>query len=313
MESPIALYTIDRFTNEETKGVNIDEYLNDDIIKIINRLASLVGAPEYQKTPVFKKRTEGRRREQTRTITAEDWETMRNFKATKLKKNEDGIEKSIDELRMLLNKIIQKNYDDIHDKIIELLKKILDDNAEEAELMKVGASIFEIGSMNKFWAKLYAKLYKDIIDIFPVMHSIYEKNLESFLQLFEDIKYVSSEVDYDAFCLNNKENFRRRSMSSFLVHLMNNDVIEVDRIGNIVLSLIEKFENMFENEENKNIVDEIGENICILVKESGDRLVDEFDSYGKIDTFVHSIADIDYRKKAGLSSKIVFKFMDIIE
>ena len=63
--------------------------------------------------------------------------------------------------------------------------------------MKVGKSIFEIGSMNKFWSTLYAKLYKDLIHIFPIMKQISEKSFESFLTVFEVIRYVDAEKDYD--------------------------------------------------------------------------------------------------------------------
>ena len=60
-----------------------DDNISDATIEIINKLAAKVGAPTYQKTPVFSKREHGRRRYAKTTITAADWEEMRNFKSTK--------------------------------------------------------------------------------------------------------------------------------------------------------------------------------------------------------------------------------------
>ena len=51
------------------------------------------------------------------TITRADWEAMRNFKPTQLTRNESGIEKDIDSLRMLLNKITKTNYPTMKEKI----------------------------------------------------------------------------------------------------------------------------------------------------------------------------------------------------
>ena len=56
---------------------------------MINQLAAKVGAATYQKTPIFHKKERPRRRRcPPQMITAADWEEMRNFKSTKLDKNE---------------------------------------------------------------------------------------------------------------------------------------------------------------------------------------------------------------------------------
>ena len=297
-------------------SITSDANVTEDTIKIINALASHVGAPEYQRTPIFKKRNEGRnhhnRRPQRTVITNADWEEMRNFKTTVLEKNEEGIEKEIDSLRMLLNKITSQNYNDMRDNIIKLLTKIIDSNPPEAELLKVGESIFDIGCLNKFWSKLYAQLYKDLIDIFPIMSSIYKKNFESFLGLFDTIRFISAEEDYDKFCEVNKENQKRRAISSFFVHLMKNNVLKTEKVINLINILMEKFNSCISQEGMRNEVDEIGENMCILIKEANELLSDH-ESFQTISDFVESVADMDHRKYNSLTSKIVFKFMDLCD
>ena len=44
------------------RTIHPDGYIGSDIVDIINTLASHVGAPEYQRTPIFKKRDNHRDR-----------------------------------------------------------------------------------------------------------------------------------------------------------------------------------------------------------------------------------------------------------
>ena len=98
---------------------------------------------------------------------------------------EEGVEKDIDELRGLLNKLTSKNYDDMQKNILTSLTNIINKNCKEADLEKIGEAIFEIGSINKFWSALYAKLYKSILNAFPLMNTIYQKNFN--YSLYEQI------------------------------------------------------------------------------------------------------------------------------
>jgi len=299
-------YTLEDFGHiADTSSYELDQ----NSINMINKLATLVGAPSYQRTPIFKNKGhnkhEGRRRHVERKVTTADWEEMRNFKATNLKNNKEGIDKKIDDLRTLLNKITSSNYKDIHSKIIILLTKIIEEDPEEDELVKVGESIFNIGSSNKFWSKLYAQLYKDLLTSFPVMKPICNKNFVSFLGLFENIRYVSAEEDYDEFCAVNKENSKRRSISSFFVQLMKNDVIAPDKILNVIVVLKLKFMEYIMIEGKKNEVDEIGENLVIMIREG------TFSNREEIKEFVTSVASMKSKNYKSLTSKTVFKFMDL--
>ena len=78
-------YDLDFFNNFEGT-IKINE-LSDEVIQKINKLSKRVGAPSYQKTPVFKRNNyrhnhlpKNLRKE---NITQEDWNTIRNFKKTK--------------------------------------------------------------------------------------------------------------------------------------------------------------------------------------------------------------------------------------
>ena len=75
-------YTL-QFINSYLNNVMLSE-LSDGIIKIINNISEEVGAPTYQKTPIF----QNREKKKKSKLTPEDWEELRNYKATELMKNE---------------------------------------------------------------------------------------------------------------------------------------------------------------------------------------------------------------------------------
>lgn len=307
-------YTLNDF---KRVSLNNNYEISDETITVVNKLATLVGAPTYKRTPVFTKpimRRERPRRAKV-TITASDWEEMRNFKVTELKKNEEGIDKKIDDIRNLLNKITSKNFDSIKTNIIDMLNNIINSDVDKNELLKVGESIFEIGCMNKFWAKLYADLYKELMESFPVMRDICMQNFNSFSTLFDNIRYVSEE-NYDEFCLVNKENNKRRAISSFFVHLMKEGVIEADKIANIIVNLSEKFIEYIKTDGMKNQVDEISENLFILIKEGIDTIESNNsleEIHEKITTFVSDVTSFKTKDYKSFTSKTLFKFMDLVE
>ena len=300
-------YNIFDFYKISTQG--FDYELSDVTINIINSLSKRVGAPTYQKTPVFKKRDRRPKKE----ITGDDWKEMRDFKKTELKRNEEGIELEIDRIRNHLNQITENNYELMKSYISEILLKIIRTSPERSELLKVGKSIFVIGSMNKFWSKLYAKLYKDLIEKFPIMYDISIENFNEFNKLFETIRYVSFDENYDLFCDINKENEQRRSMSCFFVHLMNNKVIKPENMIKLVLKLKEKFLKYINVINKKNEVIEIIENLCIIIKEGQDKLENNDDFWDMITNFINEYSECDYKKYKSFPSKCTFTLMDLYE
>lgn len=300
-------YNIFDFYSILKEGLDIE--LSDTTITIINSLSKRVGAPSYQKTPVFKKRDRRPKSE----ITGDDWKEMRNFKRTELKRNEEGIELEIDRIRNHLNQITKNNYELMKSYISDILLKIIRTNPDRSEILKVGKSIFVIGSMNKFWSKLYAKLYKDLIEKFPIMYEISIENFNEFTTLFENIRYISSDENYDLFCDINKENEQRRSMSCFFVHLMNNKVIQPENMIKLVINLKEKFLEYINIENKKNEVIEIIENLRIIIKEGQDKLENYDDFWDMITYFINEYSECDYKKYKSFPSKCTFTLMDLYE
>lgn len=318
MTSILADFQYDLSHFPRPNQVDANKFLDQNIIDIINKLASKVGAATYQKTPVFKQtRNHSRPPRQRQVISGDDWDEIRNFKTTELTKKEEGVDKDIDELRGLLNKLTSNNYDEMEKNIMASLTIIIDKNCKEEDLEKIGEAIFEIGSINKFWSAVFAKLYKTILVTFPSMNNIYQKNFNSFLLLFNNIRYVSAEEDYDEFCKINKENEKRRSMGSFFVHLMNNDVIAELAIFNLIKQLKETMLSFMDMENKKMEVNEFSENIVILITGGKKRLmastVETQFGWSECTKFIKIMTNKSVKKHISLTNKVVFKFMDLEE
>jgi hypothetical protein len=319
-------YSLEDFRNIRFEGFNFT--LPEDTITLISNLSLEVGSPTYVKTPNFQKqdisknmagdsllnKNNNRRRNKTReVVNDEDWESIRNFQSTKIEQKE-GVEIKINDIKLLLNKLTDKNYAENKDKILAIMAEY----NEYDDLFKIGTTIFEIASNNKFYSKIYADLYTEIMGQFEIMKDIFEKSISEFLELFNDIQYVDPKVDYNLFCKINVDNERRQSLSLFFVNLMINGVIKRSRILNIIKNLLTQVKTFISKENKKNEVDELTENISILYKkelfEEDDFNDEELDINGvKLNDYIEVLANSKVKNYLSFTNKSLFKFMDMVE
>ena len=138
------------------------------------------------------------------------------------------------------------------------------------------------------------------------------ENFNSFMSVFENIRFIEKSGDYDLLCEVNKENEKRRGLSSFFVHLMNNNVIQVNEIILVINLMINKMKiEMCENKK-KPIVDELGENLQVIIL-NGKNILSKDNEWGNIKKFILWISELNIKDFEGLSSKTVFKFMDLYD
>lgn len=302
-------YSLSDFKNKENSG-NIPE-LESLVIEKINKLANRVGAPSYQKTPVFKRYTYSKKKKVNENITSDDWETIRNFKTTTLDKNMEGLEAQMDQIRSYLNKLTNDNYNDISNEIKLVIKDIVDQN-EENYLSKIGVSIFEIGSANRFLSKVYVKLYKELIETYPIMKNVCTSNFNSFQSLFETFDSCDANEDYDRFCEVTKQNEKRKALSKFLMICVEYEIIEMERMEKIILDFIKKINIYIQEKEKETAVDEIVANLTIMILSSLTTF-NNMESKSKIFKDIEILSTLNVKEYPGLSNKTLFKFLDIVE
>lgn len=289
-------YTLSDY-DEIKMNYNIDE-LNKASIDIINSISKKVGAPTYRKTPVFKKK-------KTDNLSYKDKNINTSFKKTKFEEKEDENMINRDRIRGLLNKLTNNNYAEISQEIILNIRHFVF-SKNQIILLSIGSAIFDISSENKFWVKLYAKLFHELIDNFPIMRDIFTDNFNKFMSIFDNVEVCSVE-DYDNFCKVNKNNAKRRALTLFYTNLYKLDLLTNTDIFTLLNKL---FEKMLLNEHTKELYEEIFENISIIVNSLGENLSrsNEWDDVSQKLTDIHKLLS-----KNNKSKKIIFKLLDIFD
>jgi hypothetical protein len=326
MSAKVLKYSLDEVNNIIFQG--FDYSLPEATLKIISELSLQVGSPDYVKTPVFQKRENLIKSEKDNTLfkkkkgraveitSDEDWNTIRNFKSIKIEEK-TGIDIHIDNIRIYLNKLTDKNYSEISCKIIDVIDKLIEDNNDNADLLRISSIIFDIASTNRFYSKVYADLYSELSVKYEIMKSIFQENLDKFTELFDTIEYVDPGVNYDKFCQNNKSNEKRKALCCFYINLMINGMISKSTIMLITRNLLEKITIFINQEDKKNEVEEITENIALLYKKEmyKDNITDSYPLIdgNNINEIIYKISNSKIKDYKSLTNKSLFKFMDMID
>ena len=338
-------YSLNKF--QETIFYGFEFTIPDKTVALINELASQVGSQTFVRNTVFSKKEleEGvvfgqmgassnfrlggggganRRRRGNKNMESnnDDWESLRTFQATKILEK-SGIDLHIDSLRSLLNKISDKTYLDIQEKIVLKMDEVLaEPDFDEEVSTKVSTAFYDIAANNKFFSKIYADLYANIATKYPFMKTHFNSKYATFIDDFKNMTFVDAKVNYDLFCEANKLNENRKANTQFFVNLASNGFLEKKLVVMNLKDLLELVMSMINQTDKKNEVDEITENVAILYKKDLiDAVLDDSDCDEEdYEISGDSIADtvtILARSKAkdfkSLSNKAIFKYMDLVE
>ena len=274
-----------------------------------------------------------------------EWETILSFQKTDIKKKE-GIELSIDNIRSFLNKLTDKTYDKIIASILkeidELFKACNDDTADEhstvSVMNRVALSIFTTASSNSFYSEIYARLFHDLMArekepehaAYSVFRDIFEKNLASFMSLFDTIEYCDPKKNYDKFCDINKANEKRKAMSQFIVNLMKIGIVEKTQVLALMKQIQDLMYSNMRQEGKTNEVDELAENLYIMVKHSHmvfkakasggggggggtDRDNEAVELFKTRVEQINEISKLKIKSKPSITNKTIFKHLDMLD
>ena len=244
----------------------------------------------------------------------EDWNKIRQFKNTKVEYKE-GIEKSFTDIRALMNKLSSKNYDSQKDTIFSALDEVCGEGStvSEENQARVLTIILDIVCGNKFYSELYADLYKVLVNRFEIFRNSLDQIVTRYLETLEKIHYVDHNVDYDGFCNYTKTNDLRKSNASFIVHLMKKDVLSKNTVTSILSNLVDLLNSYIDEENRTNEFDEITENLFLIIMQSKGFIEKEPIWTTSILPSVQYFSKQNAKEHKSLSSRAVFKYMDIME
>jgi hypothetical protein len=337
-------YNLKDITDISFSGFSYE--ISEEHATIINYLCSQVGSQglltnvfqksdssrvtENSNSPnaIFKNNNKKRRGNKGMEINAEDWESLRTFQTTKIEQK-IGIDNDIDQIRLLLNKLTDRTFLDMREKIIEKIDKItslknsleettLEWNNLEEDYKKVGNMIYETASTNKFYSKIFADLFAELISRYVWLKDIFNDKYNNIMEQYKNILYIDPDEDYDKFCDMNKVNEKRKAVTSFFVNLALNGLVEKKYIVKILKDLLEIVMNLIIEQNRKYEVDELTENIAILFNKDIIDSIDYNDSALLINnkTIIETItmlAKCKVKDYVSLSNKAIFKYMDLID
>lgn len=257
----------------------------------------------------------GKRDTQNTTSSAhtEDWGLMRSFKTTKIEVK-TGADKTINDLRIHLNKMSASNYAKQRDTIIAEIRNYLEsENATHETTQKVSSAIFQIVSTNKFLSELYSDLYIELIREFPLFGELLHEFIVSFFETIHTIEYVDPEVNYDEFCRITKANDRRKSTTTFIANTMMKGAVSVNTVMNLLAVFINAANTNIRTPDRAFHAEEITENIFILVSLCYGELKTQPEwthSFNIIRTLSNQKIDETF---PSITNRVMFKFMDILD
>ena len=208
----------------------------------------------------------------------------------------------------------------MREKIVEKIDKICLESTNDEYVTKIGLTLYEMCSTNKFYSKIFATLFSGLSVKYMWLKPIFDEKYTNIMSQYIDILYIDSEKDYDGFCDMNKKNDKRRSVTTFFMNMANNGFIEKIGVVRILKQLLEIVYNNIDSNDKKNEVDELTENISILFDKSiihdvlKNNLLEDLSIDGKtiIET-IKCLANYKSKEHPSLSNKSIFKFMDLLE
>lgn len=290
--------------------------LASNILQIIHGLEKEIGVtnePAYEKRSGSNKPKRNHGNGGAFRKMDEPWETVPALKATVLEVAREGFEKQLSDVRICLNKLSTKTYLTLTGKIMDDIREIMSDDAQIENATKIVEFIFEIASTNKFYSELYAQLYKELIERFPIFENMIEPFLEKYMESIHDIRVVDQNVDYNGFCENNKKNEKRKATSMFIVNLLKNEVVCKETVMSIIVKLQKFICEYIEMDGKTGEVEEITENLFLLITTTACALNTETVWKMEIDPYVRTVSGYKSKDKKSLSSRAIFKYMDIVD
>lgn len=233
-----------------------------------------------------------------------DWQLIRSFQSTKIEHN-TGIQAEMDQLRLMLNKLTDKTFLDLREKILAKLQSIHAQYALSADLVVVSDMLFQVCSSNKFYSKVFADMFAEMASMHEWIMKSFHVQYDQIMQLYRSVEYVDADVNYDGFCDMNKENEKRRAVTLFYVHLSSNGFIGKAGLLHVLKQLMFLVTNWITLPNKKNEVDELSELIALLFQQD---IPDQ-----EIKGMVVHLSRQKTKDYISLSNKCLFKFMDLSE
>lgn len=297
-------YSLDFINSFIKNNLDVKNSINPDVMAIIAEITKVVSSPSYNKFPDF--------------VNKKIYKNLEYIKRKNEKKNE--LEKSVDILRNLLNKLTDKTYRKLSEEIdtnIEKITILLDSDKESKESKEinhlthyesVNNIIFSTFFISKFNSKLYCQLYIDKLQKYRFIESQLFQYVETDLPILYEKIEVCNTVKFDEIDRINKSNDKVKARLIFYCNCAKYDIINIMCISETVLTYLQHLNTNIAIQNNKPYCEEIVELICLAlttVYDNNGEIEDDESIYKEIQKIINTDTD------TSVSNKMILKFKNL--
>ena len=217
-------------------------------------------------------------------------------------------------IRTYLNKTTDKTKSDMYVKITNILSQIIHPDMVPENMVRLSDAIYEISSANKFYSKLFAGMYVDLVQEYPKLTGTLDAKMQRFtdLSMFDAIAINTDTTSYEQSCKNNKNNDMLKAETTFLGHILT-ITYKFDAITNVLIELADRIDASKMDAAAKNNNHEVIEYVYILFKLLKVTHTDEASASAKPHAKVLALSKCKAKECPGLASKLIFKCMEMME
>lgn len=282
---------------------NLNEYILDsNISNKISELSDLLNINTNRNKNVKKEK-----RPCDETI---KWNKKELFKPTIMEKKE-GLEEELDNLRSLLNKLVDINFDEQKEKIIECIKVIVNfENEDKYE--RIIQRFFHVIINNGRYSKAYSKVFSILLDNYISFEEYQSEFINNYNKSINKIEYMNPDEDYDEYCRINKQNIQRKSLLSFIISCVECEIYSFNELLQIINCLFDMLDNNLKNDSEQYINEEVVENIFTFLQNGKNLILNEVCKYNILEKIKH-YSKLNTKENPGYSNRMKFKMMDILD
>lgn len=320
-------YTLNDYEQIKTEQIEND-ILSEQTIQDFEKLYELVNeyiatlppvtTNEYTNYDKKKHRKHYKHHNNRKYDNSGQWVQQTPFKATTLEKKE-GIDAKYSDMRSTLNKITLKNKETLLPKVIETVHFIMNEEGSDSEdenlqeqdsYSRITDVLLDIVKKIKNGHEIYVIVLKEMIQCYPSFVTQISEFVTTYRNTYDDIIDIDANDNYDGYCDLVKQNDYRRSNSSFMISLTQQNLVCENELITIIDSLFEKVLNNIDNEQKTVLIEEITENLSIFIIHSHSFLKTN-SQWGALIEKLNKCSKLKAKDHKSISSRIVFKYMDI--
>lgn len=244
------------------------------------------------------------------------WAQQVPFKVTTLEKKE-GMDVKYSDMRSTLNKITLKNQETLLPKVIEIVNYIMNEDDSDSEdfqeqdsYSRITGVLLDIVKKIKNGHQVYVNVLKEIIQCYPSFVTQISEFVTTYRNTYDDIIDIDANDNYDGYCDLVKQNDYRRSNSSFIINLTEQNLVGENELITIIDTLFDMVLDNIDNEQKTVLIEEITENLSIFIINSHSFLKTH-SQWGTLIEKLNKCSKLKAKDHKSISSRIVFKYMDI--